>query len=667
MISLSLNAELKEASVVITTDYVDWENLVNSSLSGASYNYYNVLDRGLSSGTLSIEGSYTRDGLSAAFSSNYAIEDLRLDEDNNGIYDFLDYTRDYVHDFRGIENQSIADSTITLSREFTISRGNFSRSYNGVSSNQVISSTGTISSYYSTGDKISADPFTGLPYGATGRLIYKRSDLTCSIDLEFSEEKKVLQNSIFEIVGKDTIIIRNFPIIRPDGSTQFLDLTFNRFNSTDGQTFFFNRQFQIGDITYCVFIIDRNDFNGDGEPDISDDVPVTSNSTSLKSGQSSVTPPSSLVGKVFTESYYDSFLSEQVTGTIYFPSASQYFAKQETKASEPLGGVAGQYQWLVSGNQGTLTTSGSGGTATFSLSFDSETSGNSTYSFPGQENVSGTFTLSETSAVNAPTSLVDKIYTESFYESEQVTETLFFKSGTEVITFYDRESSGPSDIKLSTYTWTKSGSQGTLVVNYPPDPASPEDGSTLGTYTLFFESETNGLDYFQGSDNYSTTGTFTLSEGTAGFAPSTIVNGQLLIDKVTYVFKENDLVEVRSDAGATENSFLYIKTGANTARLETPISDPGPDLSWGTSDDQNATKIQLTFSSNGSGTLSDDAIGSFSYYPEGSTPPTTKGWMWFDMYPWVYSHEEKGWLYFAPSSTKLMVYSVRDQAWREMQ
>ena len=105
-----------------------------------------------------------------------------------------------------------------------------------------------------------------------------------------------------------------------------------------------------------------------------------------------------------------------------------------------------------------------------------------------------------------------------------------------------------------------------------------------------FESETNGLDYFQGSDNYTTTGTFTLSEGTAGFAPSTIVNGQLLIDKVTYVFKENDLVEVRSDAGATENSFLYIKTGANTARLETPISDPGPDLSWGTSDDQTLRK-----------------------------------------------------------------------------
>ncbi|HCY57564.1 MAG TPA: hypothetical protein DHU78_01740 [Opitutae bacterium] len=666
LISLSVNAEFKEASVVITTDYVDWENLANSSLSGASYNYYNILDRGLSSGTLSIEGSYLRDGESATFSSNYSIEDLRLDEDKNGIYDFLDYTRDYVHDFTGVENQSIAGSSISLSREFTISRGNFSRSYNAVSSNKVISSTGTISNYYSPGDNIIADPFTGFPYGAIGSLIYERSNLTYSIDLEFSEEKKVLQNSIFEIIGEDTINIHNFPILKPDGSTHYLDLTLNRLNSTDAD-FFFSRQLQVGDVTYCVFIIDRNDFNGDGVPDISDNIHAISNSNTLKLGQSSVTPPSSLVGNIFTESYFDSYLSEQVTGTIYFPSESQYFSKQQTKASEPLGSDAGQYQWLVSGNQGTLTTSGIGGIAIFSLSFDSNSSGNSTYSFPGEENVLGTFTISEAPSVNVPTSLVGKIYTESYYQPEKVTETLFFKSSTEVITFYDNENSGPSEINLNTYTWTKSGSQATLVVSYPPEPAFPEEGSTLGTYSLFFESETNGLDYFQGTDNYSITGAFILNEGASGFAPSTIVNGQLLSDEVTHVFKENDLVEVRSEDGLTEKTFRYIKTGLNTARLETPISDPGPDLSWGTSDDQNATKIQLIFSSDGGGTLSGDATGSFSYYPEGSAAPTTKGWMWFDLYPWVYSHEEQGWLYFAPSSAKLMIYSDRDKAWREMQ
>ena len=46
--------------------------------------------------------------------------------------------------------------------------------------------------------------------------------------------------------------------------------------------------------------------------------------------------------------------------------------------------------------------------------------------------------------------------------------------------------------------------------------------------------------------------------------------------------------------------------------------------------------------------------------------PVTKGWMWFDHYPWVYSHMEGGWLYFLPSGSKLMIYSVKDEAWREM-
>jgi len=46
--------------------------------------------------------------------------------------------------------------------------------------------------------------------------------------------------------------------------------------------------------------------------------------------------------------------------------------------------------------------------------------------------------------------------------------------------------------------------------------------------------------------------------------------------------------------------------------------------------------------------------------------PVTKGWMWFDHYPWVYSHVEGGWLYFLPSGSKLMIYSVKDEAWREM-
>ena len=42
-----------------------------------------------------------------------------------------------------------------------------------------------------------------------------------------------------------------------------------------------------------------------------------------------------------------------------------------------------------------------------------------------------------------------------------------------------------------------------------------------------------------------------------------------------------------------------------------------------------------------------------------------KDWMWFDHYPWVYSQEEQGWLYFYPSGGKLLYWSNKGQAWRQ--
>ena len=45
--------------------------------------------------------------------------------------------------------------------------------------------------------------------------------------------------------------------------------------------------------------------------------------------------------------------------------------------------------------------------------------------------------------------------------------------------------------------------------------------------------------------------------------------------------------------------------------------------------------------------------------------PTPRSWQWFDHYPWVYSQEEQGWLYFYPSGGKLLYYSNKNQVWRE--
>ena len=43
----------------------------------------------------------------------------------------------------------------------------------------------------------------------------------------------------------------------------------------------------------------------------------------------------------------------------------------------------------------------------------------------------------------------------------------------------------------------------------------------------------------------------------------------------------------------------------------------------------------------------------------------SKGWMWFDHYPWVYSSKENGWLYFYPrDSGKIYIYNQKQNSWQ---
>ena len=92
--------------------------------------------------------------------------------------------------------------------------------------------------------------------------------------------------------------------------------------------------------------------------------------------------------------------------------------------------------------------------------------------------------------------------------------------------------------------------------------------------------------------------------------------------------------------------------------------------------------LKLTFTSNTGGTvewenwdmengqniLKESGTDTFSISDFTSEElPVTKGWMWFDHYPWVYSEIEQGWIYFYPSGSKLMAFSVKDQVWRVME
>ncbi len=371
-------------------------------------------------------------------------------------------------------------------------------------------------------------------------------------------------------------------------------------------------------------------------------------STDTSSGGGSVTAPTSLVGKEVVDSFYDSSYQEQLTDTSHFFSDSEFFGRLEGTNSGLIDTYVRSYQWSSSSNEGTAAISPN---ATWKLLFGTETSGTTSYTTTGGSSSSGTFTLNDSSSINVPSSLVGKILTESFYDqssSENFTQTMYFQSDSKLLEIQEGGVSGLYEIYDPSYTFSVTGNIATLKTTM---------GTDTATYTLLFTSETGGYsDYSNSYSDILSSGSFTLSDSTGGYSPSDLVNDQIIIDGVTYVFKANNVCTIRSSTGSSDSTYRLIKTGQNTAVLSIPAdhSDGVP------------TKYKLTFSSSASGTVSGGGTGNFSYYPEGTSAPSTKGWMWFDQYPWVYSHIEGGWLYFNASGSKLMVYSSKDQAWREM-
>jgi hypothetical protein len=258
----------------------------------------------------------------------------------------------------------------------------------------------------------------------------------------------------------------------------------------------------------------------------------------------------------------------------------------------------------------------------------------------GFKNYSVTETTSEPIPEYSPSSLVGKIYQGSDNDHYQFLDT-------SKAIFYHKESNfQDSEISEITYTWTGSGNTGTLTTSLDE------------TTTLNFSSETEGSSVRQeeGSNNTSS-GTFSLSDSSAGNAPDDLSGDTLIFGTSTYIFKDNGVVTIRTTTGSEESTYGYVKSNNDAGTLSIPAR----------TDNASSTLYRMSFTSSASGNLSEGGTGSFDYFVDGSNQPTTKGWMWFDHYPWVYSHIEGGWLYFKPTGSRQMVYSVKDQVWREME
>jgi len=246
----------------------------------------------------------------------------------------------------------------------------------------------------------------------------------------------------------------------------------------------------------------------------------------------------------------------------------------------------------------------------------------------------------EPDAEYAPSSLVGKIYQGSDNDHYQFLDT------SKAIFYHEESNFQDSEISEITYTWTGSGDTGTLTTSLDE------------TTTLTFSSESEGSSVRQeeGSNNTSS-GTFTLTDASPGYAPLNLAGDSMIVGTTTYIFKENGIVSIRSNTGSQDSTYGFVKSGNNEIVFTIPAHVDGV----------TSTVYKMTFSSTGEGSLSEGGSGNFDYFIDGSNQPSTKGWMWFNNYPWVYSEIEQDWIYFYPSGSKLMVFSAQDQAWREME
>ena len=237
-----------------------------------------------------------------------------------------------------------------------------------------------------------------------------------------------------------------------------------------------------------------------------------------------------------------------------------------------------------------------------------------------------------------PSSLVGMIYRGSTNDDYQ------FIDQSNAIFYHEESNFQSSEVSGITYTWSPNGNSGTLTTSLDE------------TTTLSFTSASEGTFQWQENGGSSKNGSFTLTDASTGYAPSSLSGDSMIAGTTTYVFKENGVVTIRSTTDSQDSTYSFVKSGNNEIVFSIPA--------YGNS--QSSTLYKMTFSSTGAGTLSEGGSGSFQYFIDGNNQPSTKGWMWFDQYPWVYSHIEGGWLYFNASGSKLMVYSSKDKAWRDM-
>jgi hypothetical protein len=259
----------KNATIQIFSDALDWETILKSR-SDYTYTSYNVQDDGLRSGELrfSISAYDTNQpGFVTEANTVLDIRNYRKDENGDGIYDILDPEIRYQDTFTGTESgiyylNSSYLGAVNFGTNFNVTR-DVGQTYITARINAVVTSSSIQEIAVEESFTVDRNYFS---LGWNGHIEYGADNYRVDISNNETGTPHSGSSQITKI-NENSITLESFPLPDATGRTSYTDITLERKGDL------YHKQLVAGGITYYIRILDTEDSDNDGVPDIGDPTP----------------------------------------------------------------------------------------------------------------------------------------------------------------------------------------------------------------------------------------------------------------------------------------------------------------------------------------------------------------------------------------------------------
>jgi formylglycine-generating enzyme required for sulfatase activity len=267
--SLLTSIHGKNATIQIFSDSLDWETILKSR-TDYTYTSYNVQDDGLRSGKLRFSiSAYDANQPSLVFEANTVLDirNYRKDENGDGIYDILDPEISYQGTFTGTESgtyylNSSYLGAVNFGTTFNVTR-DVGQTYITARINAVVTSSSIQEIQVGTSYTVNRNYFS---LGWSGYLEYGTNNYRADFS---NNETGTAYSGSSQITktNENSIALESFPLPDATGNTSNTDITLERKGNL------YHKQLVSGGITYYIRILDTEDSDNDGIPDIGDPTP----------------------------------------------------------------------------------------------------------------------------------------------------------------------------------------------------------------------------------------------------------------------------------------------------------------------------------------------------------------------------------------------------------